>query len=433
MKSTVNLLIDEALRRPLPELVVRDTVIRRVPGRASVLTGMRRSGKTWLCFQQMRDLIAKGTPREKMLYINFDDERLAGFALQDFQWLLERYFALFPSFRKETCHFFFDEIQNVPGWERFIRRLLDTEKAEVTVTGSSAKLLSLEVASCLRGRGFATEVFPLSFREFCRFHRVEIPADGVYGAICRSRLLHAAERYLEIGGFPEIQTEPWETARELLQDYVNTVILRDVAERHHVANLPALRALSRQVLQNPAAALSMTRFEGMMKQMGIPCGRNLLYAMAGHLQDAYLFFPAEIHSRSVRKRQVNPRKYYAVDTGLLNAFSLGLTQDRGALLESMVFLALRRRGIHPDYYRTVSGHEVDFFFSTSDKTWLAQACWSLENKETRARERRALDEAKKETNPTRSLIITLDEEEDTTNGIRVVPLWRWLLEMEPIN
>ena len=427
MKSAIEELVNESLRREFPKPVARAVAVKRLPGKVSVLVGMRRTGKTWLCFQRMRELMAQGVPREQLLYLNFEDDRLAGLSVHDLKWIPEFFYALNPEGRKRNCHFFFDEIQLVNGWEQFVRRLLDTEKVEITVTGSSAKLLSSEIGSSLRGRGLATEVFPLDFGEFCAFNGIQTPDGGAIGAQMKSTLQHAAARYFETGGFPEVQGIESSLRRDILQEYVGAVILRDVIDRYAVTNVVALRALVRQILQNPGAALSLTKFAGTLKSLGIPVAKNSLLAYLAYLQDAYLCFPVEIHDRSVRCRQVNDRKLYAIDVGLQRAFTLGQTADQGRYLETLVFMQLRQQGYRPDYYRTKSGHEVDFVIAPgARKKTLIQCCWSLENAETRERELRALSEAAAENPGCRCLVVTWLDDGDTA-GIRAIPFWKWAL------
>ena len=401
-----------------------------MPGKASVLTGMRRTGKTWLCFQQMHALLAKGIPRERMLYVNFEDDRLAGLQVSDLQWFTDRFYATNPALKDEKCWFFFDEIQRVDQWESFVRRIVDTERAEITLTGSSAKLLSREIGTALRGRALTTEVFPLSFREYCQFHEIDVPERPVYGDRMRLELARAARTFLRTGGFPEVQGQDAEIRRTVLQDYADVVILRDVIERHGLTNYRAAKALALHIVTNSGQLLSGTRLAAHFSGTGIACGKNTLFDLLDHFHDAYFCFPVEVHDRSLRRRQVNPRKIYAADTGLCGAFSTELTQDRGFALENAVFHALRSRGLRPDYVVTSTGSGVDFVHRDEAGWHFIQCCWSLAESATASRELRGLvDAAALHPDATRT-IVTLEDEYDR-EGIRVVPLWRWLLETVP--
>jgi len=422
-------LVGEALTRRIPQTVPRDVRVKRMQGKVSVLTGMRRTGKTSLCFQTMNGLLASGVPRERLLYLNFEDDRLAEVRVGDLQWIVESFYGANPPLKEQTCWFFFDEIQRVDQWELFVRRILDTEQAEVMLTGSSAKLLSREIGTSMRGRSLATEVFPLSFREYCRFQGVRVPERPVYGDRDRYALAKAAEGYLRTGGFPEVQTCEEDIWRTVLQEYADVVILRDVIERHGLSNYGAAKALARHILQNPGQLLSVSRLAASFSHAGIACGKSLLFEVLDHLHDAYFCFPVEVHDRSLNRRQVNPKKVYAADTGLCRAFSAGITGDRGAALEGLVYMALRTRGLRPDYVVTPQKTGVDFVYEENGGWHFVQACWSLAEPGTAEREFRGLADALP-LHPKASRVLVTWNEEGEREGVRIVPAWRWLLKDE---
>lgn len=427
MHSVIELLIDDFHERDLPRPVARDRSAPVMAGKAMAVVGMRRSGKTWFCYQRMQELMASGVGKERLLYINFEDERLQPFSSNDLQDILGTYYRKYPDFKKQRCYLFLDEIHTVPGWDRFIRRVLDTENLEVWVTGSSSKLLSSEIATSLRGRSLSTEIFPFSFQEFLRFHGRLPGSTNRFGSRQRAELQHQADRYLTVGGFPEVQLVEEEMRRRVHRDYLDVVILRDVAERYRVSNIAALRALIRHFLAAPATRFSVTRFYLTLRQQGIACSKNDLYLFLEYLQDAFLVYLVPIYSRSEKARQVNPKKLYAVDTGLIHAGSFQMTGDRGALLENLVFMHLRRQGITPAYYVTSSGKEVDFVVSRDRDVDLIQVCWSLRQAKTREREESALLEAMTELKAKRGKIITWLDEKPAAEGLEVIPAWKWLL------
>lgn len=428
MRTVIERLVAEAMDRRIPDVIQRDLSVRRMNGKVSVLTGMRRTGKTSLCFQMMHELLADGVPRERLLYLNFEDDRLAEVRVGDLQWILEAYYGATPAMKDQRCWFFFDEMQRVAGWEMFVRRILDTEQAQVTLTGSSAKLLSREIGTAMRGRSLTTEVFPLSFREYCRFQGQAVPEGRFHGDRTRHELARAADGYLRRGGFPEVQSCPEDIWRAVLQGYVDVVILRDVIERHGLTNFAAVRALVRHVVQNPGQLLSVTRLAASFAQAGIPCGKGTLFDVLDHLHDAYFCFPMEVHDRSLRRRQVNPRKVYAADVGLCRAFASGPLQDRGAMLEGIVFGAFRARGLKPDYVVTESRTGVDFVYEDGNGWHFVQACWSMEDETTAARELRGLADARP-LHPKASRTVVTWRDEGDREGVRIVPLWKWLLDM----
>jgi predicted AAA+ superfamily ATPase len=429
MKDIVNFLIDDFHERALPELVPREKVMPHLKGKASVVVGMRRSGKTWYCYQHMKELLDEGIPKERILYLNFEDDRLLPFSAGDFQTILDTYYRKFPSFKTMECFYFFDEIQRIQGWETFVRRVLDTESIRLHVTGSSSKLLSSEIASALRGRSLTTEIYPFSFSEFLTLRGEERGEKARYGSRKRASLQHLAGLYMKTGGFPEVQSLETASRHEVLRNYLDVVILRDVVERHGVGNVGALRSLIRQAISAPGGRFSVNRFYNTMKSRGISCTKNSLYDYLDYLTDAFMIYQVPIYARSEKVRQVNPRKLYAVDTGLVQAMSHRITRDDGALLENLVFMHLRRYGISPAYCVTSAGTEVDFVFNTptEDGPQPVQVCWDLSDSKTKNREVQSLLQAMRELGSSRGTIVTWLDEDDPGNGIDVVPAWKWLL------
>ena len=351
-------------------------------------------------------------------------------AAPDFQYILETYYRKFPALKAQACFLYLDEVQRIEGWDRFVRRVLDTELLQVWVTGSSFKLSGTEIATSLRGRSLTTEIFPFNFPEFLRFYKVELKSTKRFGSQIRASLQHMVEMYFTIGGFPEIQTVDDETRRQVLRNYVDVVILRDVIERYAIRNTVAVRALIRHIMAAPATRFSVSKFFNTLKSQGIVCTKNDLYQFLDYLVDAFLVYLVPIHSRSHKVRQVNPKKVYAVDTGLLGVMSFRMTEDRGALLENLVYLHLRRQGKAPEYYVTKSGFEVDFVLTDAAEPQLIQVCWSLDSAESRRREFRALREAMQELRLSHGTIVTWMNERRADEGVEVIPAWKWLLSVD---
>ncbi len=438
--DTIERLIRDNRERVLPELTSRDLELPHLPGKADVVIGMRRSGKTFALFQEMHRLLDSGVPAGRVLYLNFEDDRLQPMPPDVLERVLDTFYRLDPSARTAGAFVFLDEIQAVDGWARFARRVLDTEDARLYISGSSAKMLSTEVATEFRGRGFAVELLPFSFGESLRHAGIEPPTERP-GARIRSELESRLLRYLEVGGFPEVQEMDERIRIQVLQDYVELVLLRDIIERHSISNVHAARAFTQAVLQSCGGRFSVHKTYNDLKSRGVEVGKDTLYALLEHLTDAFLVFGIEVFRRSLRARQVNPRKMYAVDPGLAFATSHAAATDLGARLETAVYLELRRRFGRSregaiSYYVTADGHEVDFVVGDAAESRvmeLVQVCVDLSVPETRAREFRALAEAMEELSRPRATIVTLHEEgrEAVEAGeIRVVPAWRWLLGIE---
>jgi uncharacterized protein len=430
MRHILDLLIDDFHERPLPELMPRQQSLAQVAGKASCVVGMRRAGKTWFCYQQMRQLLAQGLPKERLLYLNFEDERLLPFSAADFHLVLETYFQKFPAFKHQPCYLFLDEVQRIEGWDMFVRRVLDTEQLSVYVTGSSSKLLSTDIATSLRGRSLTTEIFPFSFREFLRFHQAEPESPHRFGSAARAVLQHQIGAYLTTGGFPEVQGLDAELRRQVLRNYVDVVILRDVVERYSISNVVALRALIRHIMSAPATRFSVNKFYQALRSQGVACTKNDLYAFLEYLTDAFLVYTAPTHARSEHVRRVNPKKVYAIDTGLLGAMAFHTMENRGALLENLVYMHLRRQGMRPEYYITQTGSEVDFVVLPDDggERQLIQVCWDLGQSQTRQREVVALLSAMDELQVQRGIIVTWLDADTSDDRLTIMPAWQWLLE-----
>lgn len=431
MDALFDRLVADSLERALPVPTRRDVALPGLPGKVDVVVGMRRTGKTWFLFQRLAELLAAGDPREAFLYLNFEDERFMPLTAADLGRVPDAFYRREPALKERRCHFLFDEIQAVPGWERFVRRLLDTENVHLTLTGSSARLLGREIATSLRGRALTTEVFPFSFREALRHEGIEAPT-AAPGAKTRALLQNRLERYLRVGGFPEVQGVEPELAARVLQSYLDVVILRDVVERYAVASVPALRALIRHAMNAPATLFSVNRFYNDLRSQGVPCSKNTLHELLAHLEDAFLLFPVPIYTRSERTRQDNPRKLYAIDTGLVEACRRQVGPDRGHALENAVFVHLRRMGSEVAYYRTSTGREVDFVVTPrTGAPKLVQVSADVSDASTRERELTALREAMSETGIGEASLVTGGEaglDEIREPGVRAVPAWQWLLE-----
>lgn len=388
--------IVDGLDAPLPALTRRDIRLPGIRGKAVAVIGMRRAGKTSFLWQELSDRRAAGVAREGLLYLSFEDERLAGMTARDLNLVVEEYYRLQPDWRDQRrATFFLDEIQVVPGWETFVRRLLDSEQIDLFLSGSSARLLSREVATSMRGRAVETIVYPFSFREALR-HQGREPEKSPQRLTKaeRSHLEKALLDYLEAGGFPEAQGLDTRDRQELLRGYVDVVLLRDVIERHAVSHPVALRWMVRQLLGNPAGAFSVNKFYGDLKSQGIAVAKDTLHNYLAHLEDAFLVRMVSIATDSERRRMVNPRKAYPIDPGLIPIFDRSGKANLGHALETCVLLELDRRGAEVSYVHTTGGREVDFLARyPTGREELIQVCASLDDTATREREIRALIEA----------------------------------------
>ncbi len=433
-RSRIVAQLGESLTKALPEATPRRLAGRVTFARkATAVVGMRRAGKTTFLHQIRRQRLERGVPLEWLPYINFEDERLAAFAVEDFSTLVEEYYRRFPALRgEETVTWCFDEIQVVPGWERFVRRLLDGEKVEVFISGSSAALLSREIATSMRGRAWETVVFPFGFEEFLRHHGHEMPERlDLLSAQERSALQGALRDYLRVGGFPEAQGLDPDDRFRLLRDYVDLAILRDVVERHAVSNVVSLRWMVRRFLGSPGGLFSVEKFHRTLKSQGLAVGRDTLHHLLAHLEDCFLARPTWVEADSERRRMVHPRKVYPIDPGLIPVFDRSGKANLGHSLETAVRIELERRLLDVRYVRSADGSETDFLARPADgSSMLIQVCADLGDETTREREVRGLLSAAVE-HPRASLnLITLTPESvgEIPEPIRVHDAAVWFLE-----
>ena len=394
---------------------------------------MRRAGKTTFLHQLRQERLEHGTPRQRLPYVSFEDDRLADLEATDLGLLLSEYDREFPDADgTATVTWHFDEIQVVPGWERFVRRLLDSQRTEVLITGSSAALLSREIATALRGRAWQVLIHPFSFEEALRHQGLAPPGDpGGLTRRERGRLERALLDWLATGGFPEAQRLDPASRHQLLRDYVDVAMLRDVVERHDVRNVAALRWLVRHLLGNAAGLFSIEKFHAALKSQGLPIAKDTLHQFLGYLEDCFLVRIVWMESTSERQRMVNPRKAYPVDPGLIPVFDRTGRANLGHALETAVLVELERRRFEVTYVRTPGGYEVDFLARGAGGMELIQVCADLTDPFTAARESRALAEAGNRFPRARKRLLTLTHEgtpAEVPAGTEVQTACEWLLE-----
>ncbi len=376
--------------------VQREVHFRNVPNKINVAMGMRRTGKTYFVLQTILDLM-KTTPLSKILYINFEDERLLPAKSQTLSTLLEAFYSLYPENHNHLCYLFLDEIQLVEDWPIVVRRFFDTKKVKIFLTGSSAKLLSKEIATSLRGRSIAIEIWPFNINEYLQAKNHDIIPEGILGKKDLDKFQEQLKIYIEEGGFPETTALEFEDRIQILQDYVSVVIMRDIIERHGITNVTLIRYLAKLLIKNAGSLFSVNKLYNDLKSQGFSVGKTTLYEYLEYMEDAYLVFSVPLYSESLRKVQTNPKKFYAIDTGLVRAYTLGMTQNIGHHFENLIYLDLRRKGHKIHYYLTESRREVDFLSLDRKGKWhLYQVAWDISDRDTQEREILALEEAEKE-------------------------------------
>lgn len=445
--ATIKALIHDFHATVLPshlkQMVNRDMSLGRPfdpkPGNlVKVVVGMRRSGKTYRLFQQIQELLESGIGPDRICYFNFDDDRIRPFCASTIDSVVESYYELHPESRKEGAYFFFDEIQEVPQWDIAARRIVDTEKATMYVTGSSSRMLSTDVATEFRGRSISYELFPLSFREYARFHNIDATATcETFSKEQASALKHACGKYLIQGGFPGIQLLDDNERVNVLQSYAQFTVARDIVERHGFSNAAYAQNLARIALASSGRDFSISKIDKNGKSAGYTPGRATITKMIDAFEDAHMIHQVYEFSHSAQKVRLGGFKVYAEDPGLLCALGPATSDGLTRALETVVYLEMRRRSSTRigsiALLKLKSGKEIDFIegdeaFGVAYK--LVQVCLTMADEATKRREVSALREAMKRFDNDTATIVTLDEEEDIEveeGTIHVIPAWKWLL------
>lgn len=410
-----------------------------------VIVGMRRSGKTYRLFQEMKHLEKKGVSPDRILYFNFEDDRLKPLTSAVGDAVLDTFFNLHPEAYTEGAYLFLDEIQELADWGMWLRRIVDTRKVTVYATGSSSKLLSADVATEFRGRSLEYELLPYSFREYAALHKPDVfhtqsfdvrAMDSATESVARQLFL----RYLRWGGFPGVQDIDEGQAVMLLQSYAQRAVAQDVIERHNVSNPRVVSLFAQRALSLSGRELSLRKVENDIKSLGLTTSRMALADALRYFEDAFLLGMVKRFSRALADNARSPVKVYAIDPGLAFANSSAPTEDEGQRLEDVVYLELRRRrtslraGLISSLKTEDSGFEVDFIVGDAliQKGYsLYQVSVDVSSAKTYEREIRALAEAMREHKVEESYLLTLDgvqRDTEVEGGIvHELPVWKWCL------
>ncbi len=384
------------------------------------LIGGRRSGKTFVLFQIINSLLKNRVKKQNILFINFDDERLEGIEPDV---IIQAYRELYPEVELSQVYFFFDEVQALKNWEKFVFRLYELYKPKIFLTGSNSRLLAMEVATQLRGRTLVYEIYPLSFGEFLKFKNIPT---NFYSPVARSRIKKAFEDFLLFGSFPEIIDFPQDLKIQTLQNYFNTIIYRDIIERYNVENQTALRYFTKRLIANLGKPSSINKIFNELKSQNIKISKNSLYDFSQYLQDVFFAFPVSKAQLSEKKTLQGQKKYYFLDNGLINALTPLFINNYGLLLENIVYLTLRRQGLPVYFWK--NSYEIDFMvFPDDNKPILIQVSYDISANSTYEREIKALLMAGKKFNTNRLLLITPDIHKIITDKIKVVDIIELLL------
>ena len=379
-----------------------------------VIVGVRHAGKSYLLYQRVRQLQAAGMGWDEILFVDFEDERLAEFQTEDFNSLLEAHLELYG--KKPVV--FLDEIQNIPHWEKFVRRLADA-KYRVYVTGSNAKMLSKEVATTLGGRFFIYDTYPYSFKEYLAAQQVELKEHWEYDTYQRSEVKRHLKEYFYFGGLPEILS--FKNKRAMLSSLYQKIYLGDICGRNNIKNDRVLNILIKKMAESVKQPLSFNRLKNIIVATGMPISVPTTIDYADYVADSCLILPMENEVGKLTERETQ-KKYYFIDNGLLNLF---LMSPETSLLENMVAVELCRRFGKENVFYLNAEREIDFI--VPDERLAIQVSYSVREDATYSREVSPLVKYAKAQQDWRCLLITYDEE-GVEEGIPVVPVWKWLTE-----
>lgn len=379
--------------------------------------GIRRTGKSYMMYQQIHDLMNDGISSSQIVYVNFEDERLLEISVDDLNTILE--LGIEFSGSKGKPYLFLDEIQNVDGWEKFVRRVADM-KYRINITGSNSKMLSKEIASTLGGRFMIVNVFPYSFKEYLSAKHIENVRLDQIGTKKRADIVSQYEQYVTYGTFPELVDI--KNKRPFLNNIYQTVYLQDIITRNKITNDFAVRLILKKIAESVTKALSFNRLTNIVKSAGVSIGKQTVINYVGHMLDSYLIFSLQNYA----SKKTSP-KYYFMDTGLLG---LMLLDCKTAQLENLVAVELIRRYGFENVYFFENNIEVDFYVP-SENLAIQVSMQVLEDVDTLERETKAFVKLNQFIPDTKCLLVTNSEETKLNcDGIKidVVPAWKWLLD-----
>lgn len=415
--------------KPDNDIIIRDTKEKYSDliklKHVIAITGVRRAGKSYFLKLLASHLIKeKRIEKNRIFYINFENENFVDFKIEDYNLLLKAYFEVSGKLRpREKVYCFFDEIQNVKYWEKWINGLYERGDFKIFITGSNSSLLTSEFATSLTGRNYPIEIFPYSFKEYLRAHRIDVDLEQITSEE-EGEIRRMFDKYLLSGGFPETINNPI----DILDNNYKSIIYKDIIARFGIKNIKEFRELAHYLVSNIGGLMSYRNIARMIEDINSSVtAKNYI----GYLNDAYLLFPVKKLETSVRKQNVNPFKIYSIDNGLSKSVSFSISENYSKLYENLTFLGLRRqRDAEIFYYK--NNFEADFIAMKKGRVQaVIQACYDAGDKNTKIREERGLLEALQLLDQKEGYIINNYIEatkQAQSKKIHFIPLWKWLLQ-----
>ena len=424
MKIKLKEIILENQNKNFPVVISRNINIPINLNIVITLIGARRSGKTYILYQKINDLIKSGIKKEQILFLNFEDERLK-LNTENLDEIIQAYTELFPEIDIKNTYFFFDEIQNVIGWEKFVRRVFDTKSRHIFITGSNSKLLSTEIATELRGRTITYIIYPLSLSEYLDFHKI---SKKLYPQKNKSKVIHYTQKFLTEGGFPETVFFDKHSRLKILQQYFNTMIFRDVVERYKISNIQAFKFFIKKIFAGITKPFSINKAYNDLKSLGYKISNKYLYEYFDYCNTVFISQSINKFDFSEIKQEKSDKKTYIIDNGLLSSIEFTISENKGKLLENMVALEFMKAEKEIFYFK--NNKECDFIVKNNNNFTPVQVAYKINNTDTKLRELKGLEEACKYLNVNKGLIITFDHEDEFTYKnieVSVVPVYKYFL------
>jgi uncharacterized protein len=419
MKDLVKKILSDFYELPLPSFHPRDLKVPLDLEKVITIIGPRRAGKTWYFYQLISTLEAQGTPRRQIIYVNFEDER---FEFEgDYDQIIDAYVELNPGQPLNEVYIFFDEIQEMPNWEKYVRRLYDTVTHGIFLTGSNEKMLSAEIATSLRGRSLAFELMPLSFKEYLSFKSIAIENRLSKGK--RALIKNSFTEYLVWGGYLELVNISSRFKHAILQEYFNVMLYRDLIQRYEIKDASVLKYLLKRLIGLFTKEFSVNKLFNDLKSRGFTTSKDTIYQMVGHIFSVYMAAPLEKYDTAVVKREMSNRKIYLFDNGFASAMHYAFSDDTGKLLENLVFSALR--SISNEIFFLKNGGECDFVIFRRDQQPLLIQVTERLDADNHEREVRGLSIAKKRIKDAMGLILV----SSAPTRQRNLPDWITLMEV----
>lgn len=382
--------------------------------------GIRRTGKSYLMYQQIKQLESKGVPLSQIVYVNFEDERLLEIKVTDLNTILEIGLEMSGSANKP--YLFLDEIQNINGWEKFVRRIADM-KYRINITGSNSKMLSSEIASTLGGRFIIMNVYPYSFTEYLTANHREKNYLDVISTQDRADVLSLYNEYVTFGAFPELVDI--KNKRAFLSSIYQTIYLGDIITRNKISNDFAIKLILKKIAESVTKPLSFSSLTNILKSTGMAIGKQTVINYVGYMTDSYLLFTLQNYAAKLVDKETSP-KYYFMDTGLLG---LMLLDSKSAQLENLVAIELIRRYGVENVFFFENNVEIDFYIP-SERLAIQVSLQVLDDIDTKERETRAFAKLNNFIPDSKCILITNSEETNLEYDgidIEVIPIWKWLL------